>query len=412
MGTRQQVGTPAQVVAKTEPPTLIQFNVAKLITKFNGDLREQGVLQKFSNWKSAWMNLVQEMKTFRGFNYVILFQKLKNCLDGPALELVSKYSCESVNSYEAAMKDLLFKFEDPIELAGSYLTDALAPRESLAEQCEAMRHAFNALHNMEDVFEREGVKMYDFAIIQNLTSALSSEGQGKWKSYKARKRQEYRLKADEAAKSGEPMPIWKEGMVQNYEQFNAWLQIQAVRMDQSSSVVNPPQADTAMTAANFSVLGHHRREKPISSQCPIGDGKHSINHCPKGLAMTQTDWFHACRRAGICAKCSKPFASGHQCQGACSLCRGKGGDRVAHFIVMCPLNKYRTAPLVVANSDKSGTRTKKERDKIKRTRQFPPTEAPTPKWVKNVEDKIRKLADQMEKKEKVDVEKYSKNNER
>jgi hypothetical protein len=97
------------------------------------------------------------METLRGFDNITLFQKLKDCLAdclaGPALTIASKYSARSQNSYEAAMKDLLDKFEDQIELAGSNISSAVAALHSSAEHAKAILHSLNALHKMKDVFE-------------------------------------------------------------------------------------------------------------------------------------------------------------------------------------------------------------------------------------------------------------------
>ncbi|CAB4054886.1 unnamed protein product [Lepeophtheirus salmonis] len=84
--------------------SLVQFNVRSLINKFKGDSEDENVLLQFSNWKTAWENLVIDMKEMPGFTEAILFQKLKECLEEPALSLVSVFASCSPSAYPEAMK--------------------------------------------------------------------------------------------------------------------------------------------------------------------------------------------------------------------------------------------------------------------------------------------------------------------
>uniref|UniRef100_A0A0K2UQW2 Uncharacterized protein n=1 Tax=Lepeophtheirus salmonis TaxID=72036 RepID=A0A0K2UQW2_LEPSM len=86
--------------------SIVQINVRSLINKFKGDPEDENVLLQFSNWKTAWENLVIDMKEMPGFVEAILFQKLKECVEEPVLSLVSVFASCSPSAYREAMKCL------------------------------------------------------------------------------------------------------------------------------------------------------------------------------------------------------------------------------------------------------------------------------------------------------------------
>ncbi|XP_059098948.1 uncharacterized protein LOC131893045 [Tigriopus californicus] len=367
--------------------TMVQFDATKLIGKrFGGDLRKQSVLQNFSNWKSSWVNLVNEMKTLRGYNSITLFQKLKDSLVGPAHVMVSKYSCESVNSYDAAMQDLLDKFEDPIELAGSYIASAVAPHVSQPEHAEAIGHAFNALHNMRDVFERAQVGMYDFALMRTFVTSMSLEAQAQWKGYKMAKKQEYRLKWEAASKAGDSLPEWKEGMVECHDQFQAWLKLQTVRVGPPTIASELPHDESVSSASNFAIAV--RQPHPARQDCILCGQSHRVNTCPKGLAMSRQQWSQMCRAKSICYRCIEPFTPEHHCQMICRVCQKK------HHILMCPSNKFRTQPL---GDIQDRSRAANPGMGNKRSRTPVPMDPSVAKWAKTLTDKLQNIENQINK---------------
>ncbi|XP_059097671.1 uncharacterized protein LOC131891978 [Tigriopus californicus] len=391
--------TPESVVPRPtgDGKTIIQFDAAALVQAFDGDINDPEVLLNFSNWKSSWASLVKEMETLRGFDQTTLFQKLKTCLAGPALTLVSGYSSESTNSYEAAMKDLVDKYQDPITLAGSYINSGLKPRKTAAEQAEAIRNSFKALHNMRDIFEREQVDMYDFALMRTFITAMPAESQALWTTNKIQKKQDHLLKCDEAAKKGEELPGWKAGLVENYDQFDAWLRLQSVQFRQP---VGGESMDTApqSTASNFAMTADEKVDKVANITCficPPEKAHHALANCRKGLAMSAREWRITCYGKNRCFRCTNPFSQGHQCQVKCRLCIGKGYD-VSHHILVCPRNEARTSPLVdyTARPKPNGRPTRNKRENSSRP------EASVPKWAKEMQATMESLAKQTTKERK------------
>ncbi|TRY79569.1 hypothetical protein TCAL_14815 [Tigriopus californicus] len=217
------------------PVTMKQFNVSTRIDRFEGDLKDPNVMAIFTRWKSQWEALVEEMKTLPGFDTVLLFDKLQQVLSPLALKSVFHHPPASPHSYEAAMKDLCNKFEDPMAV------------------------------------------------------------------------RDYRLKCEAAKNSGDPLPEWKCGMVENYDQFKAWLRLQSAQLKQSTS-----------------------RKRPSSPSM-------TETQPPMKKRLNESSCF-------ICDPVSPSHRDGHQCDVKCRQCLGKR-DKIDHHIVMCPLNKSRSAPL-------------------------------------------------------------------
>jgi hypothetical protein len=385
--------SPRSMIQETK--TMMQFDVAKFIRPFAGDVSESDVLMKFSNWKSSWFNLLKEMETFRGCNRITLFHKLKDCLDGPALEMVSKYSCESNNSYDAAMEDLMDRFQDPISLAGSYITSGIAASTVFSRSGKiAIDHSFDALYNMRDVFERENVDMNVFALMMTFLASMSPEDQAKWNGYKARKKQEYKLRFEEMAKTGEPIPEWKAGMVVCREQFQAWLKLLSTEY---RNVVAPNPEQPEATASNFALQSSKGpKHSPRCFICPLQESSHAVAKCPAALGMSSQEWFNTCRAQSKCAKCTNPYDKGHRCLSQCRICHNQG-HRADHFIVMCPANKSRTASLGL-RFDRSGEG--RQGQGYKRPNDGMKGEASLAKWAKGIDLKIQSIANQMNKRNK------------
>jgi hypothetical protein len=147
---------------------------------------------------------------------------------------------------------LCSKSEDPITLAGSYVSSGTAPRDSPAEHADAIRQAFNALTDLRDIFDREGVDLYDFAFMRTFITSMSPGPRAQWNAYKMQKKLEYNLDCEKATKSGDSLPGWKAGMVECREQFDAWLSLQSVRYRQPS--MNSGLTDIiGSTGSNFAL---------------------------------------------------------------------------------------------------------------------------------------------------------------
>jgi hypothetical protein len=341
------------LTVKHEQKNLIHFDAAKLCAKFAGDLNDPEVLIKFANWRSSWDNLVQEMKSLPGHNNVLMFQKLKDCLEDPALSLVSHYSAVSSNSYEAAYKDLIEKFEDPIGLASCYITKATDKEQDQYEMADSILQSYNALHGMRDVFEKEKVDMYDFALMHAFFNSMTAEMQSDWNAYKVKKKEEYKLKVETAKAEGESIPEWHAGMVENYKAFSAWLTLFRANKPKTNSkdVLN---AVPISTASNFAVSGSSKAKQDsgqdVKSRCFIckegNVDNHPVTRCPRGQNMTLKMWRKACREDNRCYKCAKPFSPGHleTCRVVCIICKGKSYDN-DHHVLMCPMNSYRSFPV-------------------------------------------------------------------
>eukprot|EP00094_Tigriopus_californicus_P005817 TCALIF_05605-PA protein Name:"Protein of unknown function" AED:0.38 eAED:0.39 QI:0/0/0/0.33/1/1/3/0/225 len=77
--------------------------------------------------------------------------------------------------------------------------------------------------------------------------------------------------------------------------------IQAILLEPLSAALGPSQLEHVAMAANFPMLGQPQQNMSGTTWCPIDEGNHQIQRCPKGLAMFRTERFHACHKMGICA---------------------------------------------------------------------------------------------------------------
>lgn len=324
-----------------ERMNIVHFDAANLIgVKFNGDTDDPDILLKFNNWKSNWLSLLSEMETLPGCNMLSLFKKLKDCLEGNALHRAS-----SIKSYDNAMQDLVNRFEDPIGLAGCYYREATNPNQDKFELADNILQSYSALNGMEDVFEREGVNMYHFSLIQAFVNTMPSDMRSDWNAYQVKKKEEYNQRV--ANSSNQDMAPWHAGQVINYATFTTWLKFfyaKRPKYSKAHSDAMPPIS----TGANFAISAAGKSFKPVNG-CFICVGNNPDNHklerCPVGQNMTYKSWLFTCKQAKLCGKCAKPYTPGHSktCRVACINCRGKSYDN-DHHILMCPMNRFRKFP--------------------------------------------------------------------
>lgn len=328
------------VTVRQEPKNMMHFDAARFVTKFNGAEDDEEVLFKFANFKASWDNVESEMKSMGGCTPKLMFLKLKDCLEGSALTLVSKYSAGSDNSYEAAMKDLLDRYEDPIGLASKYLKRAINPHQDQGKMADAMIQTYDALNNMRDQFDKDEVDMYDFAVIQSFTTAMKPEMQADWATYKIQKKQRFELAA---SSSPDPEQKWKRGMVENHKDFVTWLTAFRTRQP-SSSVRQDEQGYSIATASNFAVSNSNAGHKCFLCK-DLNTDNHPISRCPRGQHMTLKFFKTTCRAENKCFRCAREYSSNHfnECNAVCTICRGKMDSSIGgpHFALMCPNNRFR-----------------------------------------------------------------------
>lgn len=322
------------VTVKHEPSNVMHFDAARHVTKFGGAEDDEDVLFKFAEFKTSWDNVAAEMSTMRGCTPIVMFQKLKNCLEEPALGLVSKYSAGSANSYEAAMKDLVDKYEDPIGLASTYLKRAINGNQEPQKMADSMLQAYNALNNMKDQFEKDSVDMYDFALIQAFTSAMTPNMLGDWTGYKVQKKQSFFSSNTDGPKE------WKRGMVENHKDFTTWLTYFIAKQPSNAGRVEEP-VHPVSTASNFAVAKVQSGVRCFLCK-ELNPDNHPTARCPRGQNMDLRAFKAACRVARKCYRCAKDFETGHSCQAVCTVCHGKEDEALGpHHALMCPSNRFR-----------------------------------------------------------------------
>lgn len=319
------------VIKPPDPKKMIKmdkFQVRGRIQPFEGDLGDPEVVDKFLKWKKDWECLVREMETMPGFCKIVLFQKLKSTLSGRALKMLYRYSTHRKSSYDDAMKDLRDKFENPLNIAAHHIKRGLTKRKTNLEQLDAAQDALNALQNLKHIFQREKVDMFDFALTCTFARSMAPLLESRWYHFRIQEMHDYNQKRESALKSGDHLPEWNFGMVDNYEQFDAWLRLQEALMKQSGVETNSDQRSTDLSC--FLCGPHHQT--------------HHLTRCPKGLDMSLPDWKRACRRHLHCYKCGRPSDLDHRCEVKCRICTGRR-TKVNHHMLMCPLSKFRTSPV-------------------------------------------------------------------
>ncbi|XP_059085486.1 uncharacterized protein LOC131882375 [Tigriopus californicus] len=309
------------------------------IEPFAGDFSDPGVLVKFAKWKRSWFALVRQLEQQSITNPNILFKRLKECVKGSALSLVSQYSPSMANAYKVALDHLTETYEDPTHLAGFCIRNGIKPKDSDVERIESVQQSLSSLHNMRSAFESEKVDLFDFSLIVAFVSAMPPRLQTKWNDYQSKQKRKYLLKREAALKQGQDMPVWNAGMAANAETFNAWLDFSSVKASKRQSGTVYSNEDSEFNGKKCVICG------PNSSD-------HCLKKCPKALGMTRKTWRDTLSRLSLCFKCAEPFSAGHQCSMKCRFCRDRPND-MDHHILMCPMNKFRTVPLVDQNEGSS-----------------------------------------------------------
>ncbi|XP_059085504.1 uncharacterized protein LOC131882392 [Tigriopus californicus] len=282
------------------PVTMKQFNVSTRIDRFEGDLKDPNVMAIFTRWKSQWEALVEEMKTLPGFDTVLLFDKLQQVLSPLALKSVFHHPPASPHSYEAAMKDLCNKFEDPMAVVTLFMIRGLTRRSSSLKQLQYVKESFNWLQNVKSTFQLENVDVFSFALNSTFVKALSRDMIAKWEQYKIQVKRDYRLKCEAAKNSGDPLPEWKCGMVENYDQFKAWLRLQSAQLKQSTSRKRPSSPSMTETQPPM-------KKRLNESSCFICDPvspSHRVSACRRALSMPLKVWKKVCQNRSFCFKCA------------------------------------------------------------------------------------------------------------
>lgn len=321
--------------AKTHPSPNTKNSITTVsFEPFEGNMSDPELLVKFAKWKRSWFELVKELESKPNFNRNILFKRLKEAVSGPALALISKHPAHSIRSYKAALDDLIDRYEDPIQVAGYCIRNGTMAKGSKAEHLEAVKQSMSALHNMRKVYEKEKVDMYNFALIASFVSALPLDLQALWSTYKAQKKQEYELMRESALNVGNTLPAWNAGMVENYETFNVWINLQ------SKGGAHKRQR----TSSGTPLYQESRSKNTKCFICGPESNDHHLTRCAQGLAMSRRTWRETCRRTSVCTKCAQPLKPNHKCDVKCRLCHGRRTE-VNHHILMCPLSQFRTGPL-------------------------------------------------------------------
>ncbi|TRY79640.1 hypothetical protein TCAL_12074 [Tigriopus californicus] len=303
---------------------------------FRGDLTDPETLVKFAKWKRSWFQWVQELESKPNFNPNVLFKRLKESVTGPALALISKHPANVMKSYQRALDELIDLYEDPIQVAGYCIRNGTMSAGSPTEHVKAIKESMSALHNMRKVYESEKIDMYNFALIASFVSAMPLDLQAQWSSFKAKKKQEYGLMRESALHVGNSLPPWNAGMVENYETFNVWLNLQT-----QSSRTGRTRTGMSSTSA---IYQESRSKNTNCFICGPESKDHHLTRCSQGLAMSLRTWRETCRRSSVCSKCVQPLKSGHKCNVKCRLCCGRRKE-VDHHILMCPMSQFRTGPL-------------------------------------------------------------------
>lgn len=280
------------------------------------------------------------------------------------------------------------------------------------EQADAIRHALNALHNMRDVFEREEVDLYDFALMRTFVTALPTESQALWNTYRVQRKQEYLLKCESAAKEGKVLPEWKAGMVENHDQFDSWLRLLSAQFSQPAPTMDQTDETPVSSASNFAVVRNSAGQEECF-MCSPHLKNHTLDKCRKVLAMSSKAWKAACYEKSRCVKCTKAFQKGHECLVVCSYCQGNRYE-VGHPWVMCPKNPARRGRMEKRDKSLSSHMEANPPPRAKRARAGKNGDEPVAKWAKDLMTQMRSLtshlnqANQSDKKESKKAEKRKK----
>ncbi|XP_059084680.1 uncharacterized protein LOC131881749 [Tigriopus californicus] len=333
-------------VTHPEQPKMEQFRVQDKIKPFEGDLGDPEVMAKFSQWKCDWAALVKEMESLPGFNKISLFEKLKKALSERAFRLVYRYPTKREDSYDKAMQELKNKFENPLNIAAHLIKRGLTPRRTKADQLESVKASLNALQRVKNIFETENVDMYTFALTCTFTRSMTPSMEESWDKFRIQEMHHYHEKRDLGVKAGEFLPEWKFGLVDNYEKFNAWLEKQEAQLKKDDIERRSDQLSSLCRESTNQEEIETPKVDFFCFLCGPKNSNHHLTRCPVGLDMSLKDWVRVCRNVSYCYKCARPLEGNHhQCHMTCRICMGRSKE-VDHHVLMCPLNLYRTSPLV------------------------------------------------------------------
>lgn len=221
---RGEVVTAPKVVEKNKSPEAFSSPSTVKIEPFRGDMNDPNVFDKFAKWKKSWLELVHEMEEMPHFNSKILFVQLKKCLRGKALEMVSKYSNRDKISYVMAFKDLTDQYKGP--LTSKRIDPVTGSETNVKPRCkrqELIKRALLALKNLRNFLRRNNVDIHNHAFITRFVQAMPVELRDEWTTYKNQKQREYENLHRACHLTGESLPVWEVGMVENYSSVKQWL---------------------------------------------------------------------------------------------------------------------------------------------------------------------------------------------
>ncbi|XP_059085895.1 uncharacterized protein LOC131882681 isoform X2 [Tigriopus californicus] len=211
-------------VTLEESPQTYSSPTATNIPPFNGDMSDPNVLEKFAKWKKAWLKLVHELEKSSKSNSIVLFQELTNCLTGKALELISHYPRRDKISYVMALKDLTDQYQKHSPKKQSEPPNGVGAQvKPRCTRQELIKRALMALKNLRNFVRRNNVDMHNCAFIAAFVRAMPSELNHEWTNYKVEKQKEYEDLRHACHLSGEKLPPWESGMVENYASVKQWL---------------------------------------------------------------------------------------------------------------------------------------------------------------------------------------------
>ncbi|CAB4063650.1 unnamed protein product [Lepeophtheirus salmonis] len=177
-----------------------------------------------------------------GFTEAILFQKLKECLEEPALSLVSVFASCSPSAYREAIKCLTESYEDPIKLANPYLLKATDPSQDEATMANSILKSSQALQVLKDDLINQKIDMYEFALMHVFLGAMPPKMKADWEGHKYKCKQDYLHEFERKNKSEECMEAWTAGRVENLSSFSSWLKLYKGRIPNSKAADSPSTA--------------------------------------------------------------------------------------------------------------------------------------------------------------------------
>lgn len=360
---------PAQLIGIKQKPPAKKYDVHKVIPrKFSGKSIGKSVHQDFIAWKSRWMQVKVDLETkCDGVSDDILFEKLKNCLDGRALVLAN-----AATSYGDALEVLSKTYEDKFEHLVALLQGLKSDMDVISHQ-QSGKKALCLIEELVDEFAKEGVSPEDFLGIHLVCKSMAPSTLNGWCAYVLKCKEEH-IERHKQANDLKDNP-WKLGYAINRIGFNSWYEKWAMdnkgkdmkedagsvpasekgkaknkkakaRLNAETQGEGPKMRDTK----TLSEKAHEGRDKgrtttqlksdvsTTQTDCIFHhDGSHPLSRCKVVLGMSRSQWVKACKTASKCPRCLDSWVPGHQklCSELCSLCQGE------HHSVNCEMNKAR-----------------------------------------------------------------------